>query len=269
MNRPMPPTPSLASAVTARLWMVVAGACPPVLGVAGLVAVWWAAVEVSGVADYVVPPPFAVAAVIRDQPGYLFHHAAVTLTTAMAGYTLAAVTAIMLGTLLAMSRPLARALTPTLLVLSVLPKPALVPVLIIALGFGAGPKIVLVWLMCFLPIALATATGLTATPADLVELARSLTASRWQTFVKVRLPAALPHLCSGLRIALPLALIGAVVSELFGGLTGLGVVIQNAGTRADMAFAAITVLAAMSTAMYGLLTAACARAAPWIRHTTA
>ncbi|MFV2011611.1 MULTISPECIES: ABC transporter permease [unclassified Micromonospora] len=269
MNRPTPPTPGLASAATARLWTVVAGACPPVLGVAGLVAVWWAAVEVSGVADYIVPPPYAVAAVIRDQPGYLLHHAAVTLTTAMAGYTLAAVTAVMLGTLLAMSRPLARALTPTLLVLSVLPKPALVPVLIIALGFGAGPKIVLVWLMCFLPIALATATGLTATPADLVELARSLTASRWQTFVKVRLPAALPHLCSGLRIALPLALIGAVVSELFGGLAGLGVVIQNAGTRADMAFAAITVLAAMSTAMYGLLTAACARAAPWIRHTTA
>ncbi|MFY1655688.1 ABC transporter permease [Solwaraspora sp. WMMB762] len=263
MNRPTPPTPGLASAVTARLWTVVAGACPPVLGVAGLVAVWWAAVEVSGVADYIVPPPFAVAAVIGDQPGYLFHHAAVTLATALAGYTLAAGTAVMLGTILAMSRQLARALTPTLLVLSVLPKPALVPVLIIALGFGAGPKIVLVWLMCFLPIALATAT-----PADLVELARSLTASRWQTFVKVRLPAALPHLCSGLRIALPLALIGAVVSELFGGLAGLGVVIQYAGTRADMAFAAITVLAAMSTAMYGLLTAACTRAAPWIRHTT-
>ncbi|MFY1632334.1 ABC transporter permease [Solwaraspora sp. WMMB335] len=247
---------------------MTARAVAPVLGVAGLVAVWWTAVEVSGIADYIVPAPPAVAAVIHDQLGYLLHHAGVTLTTAMTGYAIAAATAVTLGAVLAMSRPLARALTPTLLVLSVLPKPALVPVLVIALGFGAGPKIVLVWLMCFLPITLATTAGLTTTPADLVELARSLTASRWQTFVKVRLPAALPHLHSGLRIALPLALIGAVVSELFGGLAGLGVVIQNAGTRADLAFAAIAVLAAMSTALYGLLNATCAAAAPWIHHTT-
>ncbi|MDG4764451.1 ABC transporter permease [Solwaraspora sp. WMMD406] len=260
--------PSSDPTSASRLGGMIARAAAPVLGVAGLIAAWWAAVEATGIADYVVPAPPAVAAVIRDQPGYLLHHASVTLTTALTGYALATATAVTLGTVLAMSRPLARALTPTLLILSVLPKPALVPVLIIALGFGTGPKIVLVWLMCFLPIALATATGLTATPADLVELARSLTASRWQTFVKIRLPAALPYLFAGLRIALPLALIGAVVAELFGGLAGLGVVIQNAGTRADMAFAAITVLAAMSTTMYGLLTAACNAATPWTRHTT-
>nr|WP_233527470.1 ABC transporter permease subunit [Micromonospora craniellae] len=83
------------------------------------------------------------------------------------------------------------------------------------------------------------------------------------------MPAALPHLFSGLRISLPLALVGAVVSELFGGLGGLGVVIQMAGTRADLAFAAIVLLAAMSTSLFYLLAAACDRAAPWIDHTTA
>ncbi|WP_240742360.1 ABC transporter permease [Micromonospora zingiberis] len=247
----------------------MAGVVAPLTGMVGLVAAWWAAVELLDVAPYVVPAPPAVAAAIRDQPGYLLHHAGVTLATAMAGYGLAIATAVALGIVLAMSRRLAQAVTPTLLILSTIPKPALVPVLIIALGFGTGPKVVLVWLMCFLPIALATTAGLTATPTELVELARSLTASRWRTFATIRLPAALPHLFSGLRIALPLALIGAVVSELFGGLAGLGVVIQNAGTRADLAFAAITLLAAMSTALFGLLTLTTRAAAPWVRDTTA
>ncbi|WP_434740778.1 ABC transporter permease [Micromonospora sp. SH-82] len=187
----------------------------------------------------------------------------------MAGYALAIITAVTLGTVLSISRRLADAVTPALLTLSTIPKPALVPILIIALGFGPGPKITLVWLMCFFPIVLATTAGLTGTPAELVDLTRSLAASRWQTLTTVRLPAALPHLISGLRIALPLAMIGAVVSELFGGLHGLGVVIQQAGTRTDLAFAAIAVLAWMSNLLFSLLTTCCDLAAPWIRHTTA
>ena len=241
----------------------------PLLGVVGLVAAWWAAVKALDVAPYIAPSPPAVVEALADQPGYLLRNAAVTLATAAAGYGLAVATAGALGIILAVSRRLERALVPLLILLSTIPKPAVVPLLIVTLGYGNGPKIVLVWMMCFFPIALATTTGLTSTPSELVELARSLTASRWQLFVKIRVPAALPQIFAGLRIALPLALIGAVVAELFGGITGLGVVIQTAGTRADLAWAAVVLLAAMSTTLFYLLAAGCQAAAPWIRHTTA
>nr|WP_233527471.1 ABC transporter permease subunit [Micromonospora craniellae] len=152
-------------------------AAAPLLGLDGLLVAWWAAVELFEVAPYLVPSPPAVAEAIVDQPGYLLRNAGTTLGTTLAGYALAVATATALGMVLAMSRRLARALTPTLLVLSTIPKPAVVPVLIVALGFGPGPKVVLVWLMCFFPIVLATNAGLSATPSELVELARSLNAS--------------------------------------------------------------------------------------------
>ncbi|MDG4834847.1 ABC transporter permease [Solwaraspora sp. WMMD1047] len=241
----------------------------PILGAAGLVAAWWVAVEALDVAPYLAPSPPAVVEALAGQPGYLLRNAADTLATATAGYALAVATAVAVGIVLAISHRLERAMTPLLLVLGTIPKPAVVPLLIVTLGFGSGPKIVLVWMMCFFPIALATKSGLRSTPAELVELACSLTASRWQLFLKIRVPAALPQIFAGLRIALPLALIGAVVAELFGGISGLGVVIQTAGTRADLAWAAVVLLAGASTVLYYLLTAGCHAAAPWIRHTTA
>ncbi|GAB3965953.1 ABC transporter permease [Plantactinospora veratri] len=241
----------------------------PLVGIAGFVAAWWAAVVALDVAPYIVPGPPAVAAAILDEPGYLLRNAAVTLGEAMAGFALAIASAVLLGTVLAASRRLERALYPMLLTISSTPKPVFAPLLITIGGFGAGPKVVLVWLMCFFPIALATSTGLSATSAEFVELARSLNASRWTTFRKFRVPAALPHIFGGLRIALPLALIGATVAELFGATEGLGVVVQNAGTNAALAWAAIVVLAAMSINLFYALTATLRALAPWIRHTTA
>ncbi|MEO3742602.1 ABC transporter permease [Plantactinospora sp. B5E13] len=248
-----------------RLSVVV----PPVLGVAGFVAAWWAAVVVLQIPSYIVPAPPAVAAVFTRMPGYLLENAWVTLGEALAGFGLAIVTAVLVGTTLAASRNVERALHPMLLMLSAIPKPALAPLLAAIGGFGQGPKIVLVWLMCFFPVTLATSTGLTSTPADLAELARTLSASRWTTFVKIRLPSALPHIFIGLKTALPLAVIGAVVAELFNALAGLGFVIQNAGTDAAQAFAAVALLGVISLSLFYLLGAVEHRVAPWIRHVTA
>lgn len=213
--------------------------------------------------------PPAVAAAFLAHPGFLARNAAVTVATAMAGYLLAATSAGLVGAVLAASRRLERALYPLLVGISTVPKPAVLPPLVVLLGFGPGPKVALVWLMCFFPIVLSVITGLTSTPIDLVDLARSLAASRWRLFTKIRVPAALPHTAAGLRVALPLALIGAVVAELLGGITGLGVVIQAAGTDTALAWAAVVLLAALSTTLFSLLAAVLNAAAPWIRHTTA
>lgn len=248
---------------------ILAAIGAPLLGTAGFIAAWWTAVAVWQIAPYLVPAPPAVVAAFGRLPGFLLQNAWVTLVEALSGFGLAIATAMLIGTALATSRGLERALYPMLLVLSAIPKPALAPLLLTIGGFGQGPKVVLVWLMCFFPVVLATSTGLTSTPAELAELARTLSASRWTTFVKFRLPAALPQIFVGLKTALPLAVIGAVVAELFGAVAGLGFVIQTAGTDAALAFAAVALLGIMSVTLFYVLAAVERRIAPWIPHTTA
>ncbi|WP_033337706.1 ABC transporter permease [Catenuloplanes japonicus] len=236
---------------------------PPVLAGAATIGLWWLAVVALRIESYVIPAPPAVAAAFARLPGYLLRHAGVTLLETVQGFAITAVGGVALGTLLATAPVVSRAVYPVLVALNAVPKLAFAPLLIIWLGFGPGPKIVMVVLMCFFPVVLATATGLTSTPAELVELARSLAASRWKTFTRVRFPAALPQIMLGLKTAMPLAVIGALVGELFGAGAGLGFVIQNAGADTALAFAAIALLAAMSIALFGLLVTIERRLLPW------
>ncbi|MDQ7905961.1 ABC transporter permease [Phytohabitans sp. ZYX-F-186] len=241
---------------------------PGLAGMVGLVAAWWALVAVFDVASFLVPTPPQVAGAVRAWPGHLAWHAWVTVREAGLGFALAVATGLPVGAVLATSRHVAAGLMPSLLTLAAVPKPALAPVLLVTLGFGLAPKIVMVWAMCLFPITLATHAGLTQTPADLAELARALCASRLRTLWAIRLPAAVPHLFVGVKQALPLAVIGAVVAELFGGVEGLGYVIHTAGTDAPLAFAAIALLAAMTITLHSAAQHAQMLCAPWIRHTT-
>jgi NitT/TauT family transport system permease protein len=136
------------------------------------------------------------------------------------------------------------------------------------MGFGAGPKIVMVFLICFFPIVISAAAGLASTPPELRELIRSLSASPLQTFVKVRFPASLPQVFVGLKVAISLAVIGAVIGEFVGASSGLGFVIQNAQGNANtsIAFASMVLLAAMSIVLFSALVALERLLVPWARH---
>jgi NitT/TauT family transport system permease protein len=158
---------------------------------------------------------------------------------------------------------------PSLVALNAVPKMAFGPLLLVWFGVGRTPSVVMAVLLCFFPIVLAVITGLTRTPGDLAELARSLSASRWQTFVKVRLPGALPQVFVGLKVGLPLAVIGALLGELFGAGSGLGFVIATAGSETALAFAAIALVAAMSIVLYYVLVLFELILLPWVRETTA
>jgi len=118
-------------------------------------------------------------------------------------------------------------------------------------------------LVSFWPITLATTTGLSTTPTELVQLARVLTATRLQTLTRIRLPAALPHIFTGLKTAMPLAVIGALVAELAGTDAGLGYIIQTAGTDTATAFAAIGLLALISLTLFALLNLTQRHLLPW------
>lgn len=249
----------------------LAAAVLPPAGGAAAVALWWAAVLVFDIPPYVLPTPAAVARVFAAMPGELLSQAAVTLGETLAGYGLAVAGGVLGGVAIAGSRSVEQAVYPLLVALNAAPKAAVVPLLVIWLGFGAAPKVVLAVLFCFFPVTLATAAGLRSTPAELVELARSLSASRWQTFAKVRVPAALPQVFVGLKVALPLAPVGAVVGELFAADAGLGYLITASGGTGDvaLAFAAVTVLSAMSVVLYAALLAVERLALPWLPAVTA
>jgi NitT/TauT family transport system permease protein len=233
-----------------------------------LVALWDAATRVFGWEPWLVPPPRDVAEALWEYRSLLPEHTWVTLWESLAGFGLAIVVGIPLGGLIAYSRVMELTVYPLLLGLNAVPKIAIAPFLILWMGFGPGPKILVSFLLCVFPIVIATATGLKQTPAELVELARSLCASEWQTFRRFRFPSALPEIFIGLKVAISLAVIGAVIGEFVGASEGLGWVIVNSGANVNtsLAFAAMLILALVSVLLFYAIALAERLLVPWARH---
>ncbi|MDX3850262.1 ABC transporter permease [Streptomyces sp. AK02-01A] len=243
----------------------------PSVGLLVALCVWWLLTSVlRAVHPVVLPPPGAVLAAFSAAPGRFLEHTGDTTVETLVGFVLSTVCGVLIGLSLAGSRLLERMFTPLLVAVNAVPKIALGPLLVGALGWGQTPVLTMVFLLCFFPIVLSTATGLTSTPADLAELARSLDASRWQAFRKVRLPAALPQIFVGLKVAMPLAAIGAVIGEFQAGESGLGYLIVQAGGVGDTAtaWAAIILIGLMSILLYFALVVMERFALPWVRETT-
>jgi NitT/TauT family transport system permease protein len=187
------------------------------------------------------------------------------------GFLIATVIGLPLAALLTSSRLVQRAFMPLMVAANAIPKVAVAPLLIVWLGFDQLPKVVMVIVICFFPILVSAMSGLSTTPADLAELARSMSASRWRTYVKIRVPWALPQIFTGLKVAITLSVIGAVVGELSGGDQGLGSVIAQSGASADTptAFAAIALLAVLGIGLFYLVVLAEYLLLPWVRETSA
>jgi NitT/TauT family transport system permease protein len=180
----------------------------------------------------------------------------VSFIETMGGFLLAIAIGVPIALLIVRSVILERLVYPLLLAVNAIPKIAIAPLLVVWMGFGQWPKAVMVLLVCFFPIVISTATGMKSTPVELVELLRSLKASRTQEFFKLRLKYALPQIFTGLKVAISLAVIGSVIAEFVGATAGLGYVIQSSGSTADtgLAFAGITLLSIMSIILfYGLV----------------
>ena len=159
---------------------------------------------------------------------------------------------------------------PLLVAFNAVPKVALAPLMLVWFGYGDAPILAMAFMVCFFPIVLSTATGLPSTPSDFAELVRAMDATRLQTFLRVRLPAALPQIFVGLKIAMPLAVIGVVVGEMQYGEAGLGTIIVQTSGQGDTAtsFAAIGLLAVTSIALYYALVLVERLVLPWQRATT-
>jgi len=249
----------------------IAATLLPVLGVVVALAVWWLSVIVFDIKEIILPAPDKVLEAYNRQSDYMLEQSWITLVRILTGFAMSVVAGVLIGLAIAASRTVERMFNPLLVAVNAIPKIAIGPLLVAWLGFGHKPVLVMIFLVCFFPIVLSTATGLTTTPTDMAELVRSMDATRWQAFGKVRFPAALPQIFVGLKVGMPLAAIGAVVGEFLPGSdAGLGYVIQQTSGIGDtaLAVAAIVLLAIMTIVLFYALVAAEHLLLPWVREIT-
>jgi NitT/TauT family transport system permease protein len=240
----------------------------PLVTLVAAISAWWLLKAAFGWEAFILPSPAEVARELWAERSYLPYETWVTLLETLEGFVLAIAIGIPIAVAIAYSPTLERSLYPLLVALNAVPKLALAPILVLWMGFGSAPKVVMVLLICIFPIILSTATGIKATPRELRELINSLSASEWQAFRKVRFPAALPHVFVGLKVAISLAVVGAVIGEFVGASHGLGYVIVASGQNANtsLAFASITLLAILSIVLFYLLVALERLVIPWAIH---
>ncbi len=241
---------------------------PPLLLVAVVVVLWEAVIRALAVPLFVLPPPSSVAATLLAQQPDLLAAARVTAGEILFGFVLSALVGAALALAMVRFAPLGRALYPLIVLFQNVPKIALAPLLVLWFGFGLMPKIALIVIIAFFPVALDMLVGLRAADPGLIGLLRSVGAGRGEILWRVQLPTALPALFSGLKIAVTLSVIGAIVGEFSGASAGLGYVIQFASTQLEtpLVFAALIEVSVLGVLFYYAIELAERLLLPWSQH---
>jgi NitT/TauT family transport system permease protein len=223
----------------------------------GLLSAWWGYVLLMGLSPLVLPTPYAVwqSLVENTLNGVLPLHTLTTFTEIMLGFLVGSALGIALGVITAQSQLMRAILNPYILASQAMPKLALAPIMVVWLGFGIAPKVVITALICFFPLLENTIIGLTSADPYHLELFRALTAKGWQTFLKLRIPNALPVIFAGLRVAITLAVVGAVVGEYVGANRGLGalVIVTQGDFDTPLMFAVFVYLTVIGIALYKIM----------------
>jgi putative hydroxymethylpyrimidine transport system permease protein len=232
---------------------------------AGFAAAWAALVEATGVPHFILPGPGRVAAAFVDNFAFILENAAITFAEIVLGMLVGLIAGLGCALTLTLSRTARAWMLPLMVASQAIPVFAIAPLLVLWLGYGMASKIAAAALIIFFPVASSFYDGLARTQAGWLDLARTMGASRASMLLRVRFPAALPALASGVRMAAAVAPIGAVIGEWVGASAGLGFVMlqSNAQMRVDLMFAALIVLAAFALLFYALVDKAMARLVPW------
>ena len=233
----------------ARRWLMWLWA----LGVAALaIGVWEGTVALFHIPHWKLPAPSAVATELVLSRGLLLRHTWVTVQEVLIGCGAALIIGVLVAVLIAYSRTFQRLVYPLVIASQAIPIIVIAPLLLIWVGYGLAPKIIIVVLIAFFPIVVNTVDGLQAVDPDMVSLMRTLGASRWQLFRKVQVPTSLPYFFSGLKIAVTVSVIGAVIGEWVGANAGLGYLTKISVPLFQTArsFAAIVILGAMGVGLF-------------------
>ncbi|MGZ6697956.1 MAG: ABC transporter permease [Solirubrobacteraceae bacterium] len=230
-----------------------------------LLGAWELYVDLGGADPLILPAPHSIASALFTDRSLLWSNFLVTAQEVLLGVLLAAVVGLALAFALHFSRTLRTAVYPLLVASQTVPVPMLAPVLLLWLGFGILPKLVVIALVSFFSIVVTTLDGLAAIDPELLKLMQTFDAPRTRTFRHVEFPAALPGVFTGARIAVAVAVIGAVFAELSGADAGLGYLFQQANGQLliPRAYAAVVILSIFAIALFALLTLAERLALPW------
>jgi NitT/TauT family transport system permease protein len=251
-------------AMIARL----AAATRPAAFVLVLILLWDAAIRLFHVPPYLVPAPLDVLRALISDGGSLLEQAVPTLTATILGFLATAVFGVPMALLIASSRTISATLYPLLVFSQSIPKVAIAPLFVVWFGFGLVPKVISAFLLGFFPVVVSTVQGLKAVEPGLIDMARSIEASRWQIFRLISLPSAAPAIFSGLKVSVTLCVVGAVVGEFVGSNNGLGFVLQRSigNFELPLMFAALVMLAMIGVVLFWLVEWGERLAIPW--HTS-
>jgi putative hydroxymethylpyrimidine transport system permease protein len=231
------------------------------------VLAWQGVASLESVDDLLVASPVETAEALYDEFGLLSDNALVTLVEVLLGLAVAVPLGVLLAVGMHLVRPLRDAAYPLLVASQAIPIVVLAPIFVLAFDYGIGPKVAIVALICFLPITVNLLDGLRSVPPELLKLMRSLGASRLRSLRSVELPAALPYLFSGLKIAATVSVIGAVFGEWAGADEGLGrlVLLANNQLETPRVYAGTVLLTLMAVGLFLAVVAAERIACPWTR----
>jgi NitT/TauT family transport system permease protein len=237
----------------------------PVLLALAVLILWQVIVAGFQVEEYLFPSPWQIAKQIAEFKGPLLAAAWATFWVTMVGFGLAIIVGVLLGFLIGSSRTAYAAVYPLMVGFNAVPKAAIVPILVVWFGIGVGPGILTAFLISFFPIMVNIATGLATLEPELEDVLRVLGAKRRDVLVKVGLPRSMPYFYGSLKVAITLAFVGTVLAEMTAGDSGIGNLIQTAGSqqRMPLAFAGLVTISVMAMAMYELFSAIEKRTTGW------
>jgi len=237
----------------------------PVVVLVGLVVVWQMLVVVTGAPPYILPGPGKVAVAWAKHWLLILDNAALTLAEIVLGLILGTALGCLSAVTMAYFRPARRWLLPVLVISQAVPVFALAPVLVLWLGYGLASKVAMATLIIYFPVTTAFHDGLRRTDPGWLDLATTMYAGHWAVLRHIRIPASMPALASGLRVATAVAPIGAVVGEWVGSSAGLGYLMLHANARmqVDVMFAALATLALLAVTLYFSVDGLLRRALPW------
>jgi len=235
-----------------------------------ILLLWQATVMLFSIPEFIFPSPTQIAAQFVEFGGPLLDAAWKTFWVTMVGFALAIVVGVMLGFLIGSSRLAYTAIYPLMVAFNAVPKAAVVPILVVWFGIGLGPGILTAFLISFFPITVNIATGLATMEPELEDVLRVLGAKRWDVLMKVGLPRSMPYFYGSLKIAITLAFVGTVLAEMTAGDSGIGYLMQTAGSqqRMSLAFAGLVTIGAMAMLMYELFNYLEKRTTGWAHRST-
>ncbi len=237
----------------------------PVLAIIAVLIVWGAVVKMFEIPDYLLPAPQAVAARIVKEWPLLWKHGIYTLLSVLTGFAAGVAIGVPLAFGIVLSRSMERVAMPFLVMSQTIPKVAIAPILVVWLGFGILPKIVIVFLISFFPIVVSTVVGLKSVETEMIDLVRSMGARTGKIMWRVRGPSALPQMFAGFKIAVCLAVVGAIVGEFVGSDRGLGFLLLTSTGTLDgpLVWSALFILIAMGVTLFAIVTKLERLTIPW------